>query len=109
MDHAFGEIETLRDLSFEADPGETVALVGPSGCGKSTLLELICGLAEPSAGGIEAGGATDADGRLAACAWMPQRDGLLPWRRAVDNAALGLRLARVPRGEAREQIGRAHV
>src|SRR5918992_527777 len=69
----------------------TVAVVGPSGCGKSTLLELVCGLAAPDGGTIAAPPA----------ALMPQRDGLLPWLSALDNAALALRVARRSRTEAR--------
>ena len=103
LGHSFGELEALRGVELRVEPGETVALVGASGCGKSTLLELIAGLAEPSAGAISVGGATDAAARLDACAWMPQRDLLLPWKRAVDNAALALRLAGAPRREARER------
>lgn len=86
--------------------GETVALVGQSGCGKSTLLELIAGLAEPGGGTISVGGSEGADERLGSCAWMPQRDGLLPWRTALDNAALGLRLGGCSRREARMIAGR---
>ena len=41
------------------------------------------------------------DDRLGVCAFMPQRDGLLPWRRVLDNITLGLELAGVPRAEAR--------
>jgi ABC-type nitrate/sulfonate/bicarbonate transport system ATPase subunit len=66
-------------------------VVGPSGCGKSTLLELVCGLAEPDRGTIDAPKA----------ALMPQRDGLLPWLSALDNAALALRVAGVAKPEAR--------
>jgi len=105
LGHSFGELETLRDVSFDVAGGETVAIVGPSGCGKSTLLELIGGLAEPARGTISAGGGTGAAERLATCAWMPQRDGLLPWRRAVDNAGLALRLAGTTQGEARYLAG----
>jgi NitT/TauT family transport system ATP-binding protein len=105
LGHAFGELETLRELSFEVAGGETVAVVGPSGCGKSTLLELIGGLADGTYGTVSAGGGATARERLAACAWMPQRDGLLPWRRAVDNAGLGLRLGGMTQGEARYQAG----
>jgi len=101
LGHSFGELETLRDLSFEVAGGETVALVGPSGCGKSTLLELIAGLAAQGRGTIAVGGAAGTGERLRSCAWMPQRDGLLPWRRAVDNAALGLRFTGMTQGESR--------
>ena len=101
LGHGFGELEVLREVDLEVAAGEVVAIVGASGCGKSTLLELIAGLAEPAAGAIAVGGERSAAGRLAACAWMPQRDLLLPWRRAVDNAALGLRLTGVGRAPAR--------
>jgi NitT/TauT family transport system ATP-binding protein len=88
---AFGAVEALGGVSLRAAPREVVAVVGPSGCGKSTLLELVCGLAEPDSGTIEA----------APAALMPQRDGLLPWLSALDNAALALRVAGVDRGTAR--------
>ncbi len=101
MGHGFGELEVLRNVSFEVAPGEIVAIVGPSGCGKSTLLELIAGLGEALCGRVEVGGESQAERRLARCAWMPQRDLLLPWRRAVDNAALALRMAGVERRAAR--------
>ena len=87
-----GEVAALTGMSMRAAPGETVAVVGPSGCGKSTLLELICGLQEPDAGTVVADPA----------ALMPQRDLLLPWLDATDNAALALRARGTPRDEARE-------
>ena len=42
----------LKDISFEVQPGEAVALVGRSGCGKSTLLHILSGLMTPSAGEV---------------------------------------------------------
>jgi NitT/TauT family transport system ATP-binding protein len=87
-----GEVTALTGMSLRAAPGEIVAVVGPSGCGKSTLLELICGLQEPEAGTVEADPA----------ALMPQRDLLLPWLDATDNAALALRVRGMPREQARE-------
>ena len=39
-----GEIEALRNISFEVHEGEFVSIIGPSGCGKSTLLSIIAGL-----------------------------------------------------------------
>src|SRR4051794_16694440 len=84
-------VTALRDLSLVARPGEIVAVVGPSGCGKTTLLELVCGLSEPDAGTVAA----------APAALMAQRDLLLPWRSAADNAALALDVAGVQRRVAR--------
>ncbi len=55
----------LRDLSFEARPGLTVALVGPSGGGKSTALSLIPRLHEVASGRITLDGADIRDVTLA--------------------------------------------
>jgi peptide/nickel transport system ATP-binding protein len=46
-------LRAVDDVSFEVEPGETLALVGESGCGKSTVARLIVGLYAPSAGRIE--------------------------------------------------------
>jgi len=84
-------VRALADISLHADANELLAVVGPSGCGKTTLLELICGLQRADHGSIE----------CAPAALMPQHDLLLPWLSALDNAALALRIARVPRARAR--------
>ncbi len=105
LTHSYGELEAITKLDLEAPAHGVLGLVGPSGCGKSTLLELIAGLQQPTAGAIEVGGAADPAARLARCAFMPQRDMLLPWLSAVDNAALALRNRGVRRGAAREEAG----
>ena len=88
----FGDLTALDDVSLRAGADEVVAVVGPSGSGKSTLLELVCGLQRPDAGRVDVGGRA---------VLMPQRDLLLPWLDALDNAALPLRLAGVKRAAAR--------
>jgi NitT/TauT family transport system ATP-binding protein len=88
-----GEVRALERMSLRAAPGAIVAVVGPSGCGKTTLLELICGLQTPDAGSVTSDPAV----------LMPQRDLLLPWLSAIDNASLALRARGVARDQARAQ------
>ena len=100
---SFREVTALEGLELDLRPREVLAVVGPSGCGKSTLLELVAVLQQPDAGSVVAAGAGDPAGRRAACAYMPQRDLLLPWRDALGNAALALECQGVPRAEARSR------
>ncbi|MCB0868559.1 MAG: ABC transporter ATP-binding protein [Solirubrobacterales bacterium] len=101
LSHSFGSLEVLDGIGFEIGPGEVLALAGPSGCGKSTVLEITGGLLEPSGGSIEVSGRSAGSERLASCAWMPQRDCLLPWYSALDNAGLSLRNQMRSRSESR--------
>ena len=103
LSHAFGELQTIERLDLDAPAHTVLGLVGPSGCGKSTLLELIAGLRERAGGEIVVAGGVDPSQRLAHCAYMPQRDLLLPWYSAIDNAALALRNRGANKAEARRQ------
>jgi len=97
--------EIIRSISFSLARGEIVSIVGPSGCGKTTLLNMLCGLLEPSSGGILWHG-REIDGVPRGLGYMLQKDLLLPWRTALQNVMLGLRIARVPARE-REERARA--
>lgn len=93
-------VEAVAGVDLDVGDGEFLAVVGPSGCGKSTLLRAVAGLLDGHA--WVSGEVRTPHGRgRSAVAWMPQRDALLPWRRALGNAALGARIAGAPRGQAR--------
>jgi ABC-type nitrate/sulfonate/bicarbonate transport system ATPase subunit len=98
-----GGRRVIDELSLRVDRHERVGIVGRSGVGKTTLLSLVAGLDEPDGGVVSVGGEAAPGDRLRRCALMPQRDCLLPWRTALDNASLALENRGLPRREARRQ------
>jgi len=50
-----GEVEAVREVSFEVEEGNFFTLVGPSGCGKTTILRCVAGLEIPDSGEISIG------------------------------------------------------
>ena len=98
-----GEVEALRDVSFDVQEGEFCSIVGPSGCGKSTLLAALAGLERLSGGSLELDG-EPVCGPSRKVGFMPQRDQLFEWRSIWGNVTLGLTV----RGENTPQR-QAHV
>ena len=98
-----GEVEALRDVSFDVQEGEFCSIVGPSGCGKSTLLSALAGLERLSGGSLELDG-EPVCGPSRKVGFMPQRDQLFEWRSIWGNVTLGLTV----RGENTPQR-QAHV
>ena len=101
VSYAYGETVALRDVSFDLPRGETLAVVGPSGCGKTTLLGLIAGLMRITGGELLVDG-EPVRPRRPGTALILQDYGLLPWKTVRENAALGLRIRRMP-SEAADQ------
>lgn len=97
-------LPALGPISLEIATDEFVCLVGPSGCGKSTLVRIVAGLLAPSAGHVSYMDAP-ITAPLDDIAIMFQAANLLPWRTVLDNIALPLELAGVPRPQ-RHQIAR---
>lgn len=82
-----GETQAIKNLSFDIEEGEFVAIVGPSGCGKSTILSLISGILEPEEGEIHF-----KDHQKPMIGYMLQRDHLFEWRSIWSNCILGLEI-----------------
>lgn len=52
----YRQVEAVKDISFQIEPGEIVGFLGPNGAGKTTTLKLLSGLIYPSAGRLEVAG-----------------------------------------------------
>ncbi|MFD0689734.1 ABC transporter ATP-binding protein [Actinomadura fibrosa] len=103
LNRSFDGVPVLKDLSLDVPEGEFVSILGPSGSGKSTMFSVLTGALAPSSGQVLLDGRPLAE-RPGRFAYMPQRDALLPWRRIIDNATLGLEIAGVRRAEARRRV-----
>ena len=104
-------IHVLRDLDLEVAAGEMLAIVGASGVGKSTLLHLLGGLDRSDSGAVNV-----ADEDLTAMpdpllvefrnrhvGFVFQFHHLMPEFDAVENVEMPMRIARMPRDEARRR------
>lgn len=96
--YSYGQGPVLTGLNLTAHRGEFISLVGPSGSGKSTIFKLLTGLLSPQSGSIRVLGRPPAPGLVG---FMPQRDSLMGWRTALDNAAAGLEVQGVSREAAK--------
>ena len=92
-----GEIEALKDISFNVNEGDFVSIIGPSGCGKSTLLSIIAGLEKSSKGKV------NIDGKLG---YMLQKDNLLEWRTIYKNVLLGLEIQKCNTEENQKYVNK---
>ena len=111
-------LHVLRDLNLDVDRGQMVAIVGASGVGKSTLLHLLGGLDRSDGGTVRVAdveltampGPALVEFRNRHVGFVFQFHHLLPEFDAAENVEMPMRIARMPRGEARgrarELLGR---
>ena len=97
----YGDLEVLRGVTFDVDPGQVKVLIGPSGSGKSTLLRCLCLLEEPEAGEVALEGRRPGPGEVG---MVFQRFNLFQNMTALGNVMSGLVTVRgLAKNEARDQ------
>ncbi|MGP8303764.1 ABC transporter permease [Streptomyces inhibens] len=97
------EVTGFNQLTLDAEPGTTIAVVGPNGAGKTTLLRALLGLTPRARAALRLGD-TDVSAlppHRRGVAWVPQDGALFPHLSALTNTAYGLRAHGTPRAEAR--------
>ena len=108
-------VPVLKDICFEVEKGEYVAIMGPSGSGKTTLMNIIGCLDTPTSGTYQLNGTdllkfddkTMAQIRNRSIGFVFQTFNLLPKQTALDNVALPLTYSNVPRKERMERAKQA--
>jgi spermidine/putrescine transport system ATP-binding protein len=96
----------VDDVSLDLVRGEFFALLGPSGCGKTTLLRMVAGFERPDAGRILLDGReiTDLNPEERPVNTVFQNYALFPHLDVRENIAFGLRVARRPEREIRDEV-----
>jgi energy-coupling factor transporter ATP-binding protein EcfA2 len=105
------DISVLKDISFQAKPGQMVALVGPTGVGKTTMVSLLARFYEPTAGRILIDGNDIAELTLHALREQISivlQDVFLFHGTVEENIAYGLEQTTHEDGVRAAQIARAH-
>ncbi|MFG2617598.1 ABC transporter permease [Streptomyces sp. NPDC048507] len=101
------EVTGFNELTLDAGPGTTIAVVGENGAGKTTLLRALLGLTPRAHAQLRLGDTdvTKLPPHRRQVAWVPQDGALFPHLTALANTAYGLRARGVGRAEARREAG----
>lgn len=93
----FGDLEVLRRIDLDIEPGKLVCLLGPSGCGKSTLLRILAGFEPPTEGMVSIGGrdVTTFPSKKRDIAMVFQNFALYPHMSVESNIAAPLVMSRL--------------
>ncbi|WP_120496277.1 ABC transporter ATP-binding protein [Kiloniella sp. EL199] len=99
IDKNFDDIQVIRNINLDIQPGEFVVFVGPSGCGKSTLLRMVAGLEEISSGEFWIGDrrADQLPASERDIAMVFQSYALYPHMTLAENIGFPLRLGKQPK------------
>ena len=99
----FGELEVLKDCSFNVRKGEFICVVGPTGCGKTTFLNLLTCLIEPTSGEILLDGER-ANPKKHDIAFVFQEPSAFPWLTVEQNLRFGLETKKKPKAYIDEHV-----
>jgi spermidine/putrescine ABC transporter ATP-binding subunit len=107
VNHSYGEVAALKNISLEIADNEFFALLGPSGCGKTTLLRSISGFETPSHGEILLDGVDliSQPAHKRPVNMMFQSYALFPHLSVEKNVAYGLETEGLDKTEISKRVG----
>ncbi|WP_457093782.1 ABC transporter ATP-binding protein [Microvirga sp. P5_D2] len=105
----YGDVEVIKNMSFEVGERERVCLLGPSGCGKTTTLQVVAGFVAPERGAVRIAGRNIIGDppEKRNIGIMFQNYALFPHLTVYDNVAFGLTMRRMPSREIKREVGAA--
>ena len=53
LNHVYGQLQVLKDLSFTIERGDFFVIIGPNGSGKTTLMKIVAGILRLQIGGLQ--------------------------------------------------------
>lgn len=106
----FGEVEAVREVSFEVGEGEFFALLGPNGAGKTTTMQMIATILTPTSGQARVMGhdvVREAPRVREMIGMVFQEPALDDRLTARENLSIHAALYRIPRGDAASRVEEA--
>jgi multiple sugar transport system ATP-binding protein len=102
-------VEVIKGVDLDVRDGEFMVFVGPSGCGKSTMMRMVAGLESISGGELKIGDtvANDLPAPMRGVAMVFQSYALYPHMTVAENMGFSLKMAKVPKDQARAQVEHA--
>jgi ABC-2 type transport system ATP-binding protein len=110
LDKSYGEVQALRDVTFQIQEGEIVGLLGPNGAGKTTIIKMLTGYLQPDNGRVLVDGLDVAEQTQTAqerIGYLPENAPLYPELTVQAYLQMIAELRQIPPDEIIERISEA--
>jgi ABC-2 type transport system ATP-binding protein len=102
----FGEVDAMREVTFDVAPGRITGFLGRNGAGKTTTMRTVFGLVTPDSGRVTIDGESISSERRLRFGYMPEERGLYPRMKVRDQLIYFGRLSGMTGSEAASGVDR---